>query len=132
MSSFPQMVGTEEARLLVDIGFMALSRGLNDMAAQIFAAVEVARPDGEAGRIGAALVDMARGRLDEAASRLRAMPGSDEAQAFLGMALARMGDRQAATETLERLVRTVPDTAAAALARDMLSALETSGDLIQR
>jgi thioredoxin-like negative regulator of GroEL len=121
--SIADLIGADDARLLVEAGFMAVSHGFVDQADAIFRAVLAARPEGEAGQLGAALVELARNRPDLAASRLRTMPGSDSGQAFLGMALARLGDAAGAREVLERLIRSAPDAPASGLARDVLAGL---------
>lgn len=111
-----KLLGTEDVRLLVDIGFMALSAGLDREAETIFEGVKAARPDQEAGPLGLAMVRMARGELDEAVATLRALPPSDAALTYLGLALARRGDKAEAREMLEGVVRTAPDTPFASLA----------------
>ena len=54
------MIETDAVRALVDIGFIALSRGLDRHAEAIFDGVTAARPDGEAGPLGMALVALLR------------------------------------------------------------------------
>ncbi len=119
-----QLLGADDVRLLVEIGFMALSRGLLAPAEAIFAGVEAARPGGEAGGIGCALLCLHRGAVDEAVRILRALPPSDAARAFLGLALARTGERGEARAILSEVVASAPGTAPAAMAADLLAALE--------
>jgi hypothetical protein len=90
----------DDVRTLVDLGFLAVSYGLSDKAAPIFAAVRATRPTQEAGFIGGALVSLARGEIDGAISALRALPPTDAARTFLAIALNRSGDREAAREIL--------------------------------
>ncbi len=114
----------EDMRTLMDIGFMALSRGLDGPAAAVFAGVAAARPDQEGGPIGTALVKLYRGQIDEALAILRRLPPSDAVRTFLGLALSRQGDREAARRTLADVVETAGGTAFARSARDMLDAIE--------
>ena len=105
-----------DVRLLADIGFIALSAGLNGEAETIFAGVEAARPGQEAGPLGIAMVKMARGDLDGAVSVLRSLAPSDAALTYLGLALARRGDEAEARQLLRGIVESAPDTPFAALA----------------
>src|SRR5690606_7570784 len=99
------LLQTEDTRLLTEIGFIALSAGLHEHAGLIFRGVEAARPGQEAGPLGRALVHMASGELDSAVQILRALPPSDAALSYLGLALARRGDEAEAKAILQRVVR---------------------------
>ncbi len=114
------MLTTEDVRNLVDIGFMALSRGLDEPAQTIFAGVKAARPEQEAGPLGLSLVALHRGEIDEAIRILRALPPSDAALTFLGLALRRHGDLDEARTIFTEVERSVPGTPYAALAREAL------------
>lgn len=111
---------TADARLLAELGFIALSAGLDKDAAAIFEGLRAARPKEEAGSLGIAMVYMAKGELDDAIALLRQLPPSDAAQTYLGLALARRGDAGEAHMILERVVRTAPGTPFAELARAAL------------
>jgi hypothetical protein len=113
----------DDVRALADIGFLALSRGLDKQAMAIFAGVKAARPEQEAGPLGIALVHMLRGELDIAVRMLRALPPSDTALTFLGMALARQGQVDEARGLLEEVAATAADTAAGKLARETLASI---------
>jgi thioredoxin-like negative regulator of GroEL len=113
-------LGSDDVRALVDLGFVALSRGRNDEAAAIFAGAQAARPAQEAGFIGSALVNLACGELEAAIKTLRSLPPTDAARTFLAMALNRSGDRTTAREILMDVVHTASGTPHAALAREML------------
>lgn len=115
-----ERLSAADARLLAEIGFIALSAGLDGEAAAIFGGLEAARPDQEAGALGLAMVQMARGELDAAIALLKGLPPSDAAQTYLGLALARRGDSDEARIVLERVVRTARDPAFAELARTAL------------
>jgi tetratricopeptide (TPR) repeat protein len=113
---------TADARLLAELGFIALSAGLDRDAAAIFDGLRAARPREEAGPLGLAMVHMARGELDDAVTLLRRLPPSDAAQTYLGLALVRRGDLDEAQTILERVARTAPGTPFADLARAVLDA----------
>lgn len=125
-------LGTDDLRLLVDLGFTALMRGQIETAGTLFNGVAAARPDLEAGMIGQALVMLARNEVDAAVAQLRKAPPSDDVMAFLGMALARQGDKAEARRVLA-LIEALPAPAegeaatgligAAALARQILAEL---------
>lgn len=115
---------SDDVRTLVDLGFIALNRGHNDEAAAIFAGAQAARPAQEAGFIGSALVNLARGELETAVKTLRSLPPSDTARTFLAMALNRSGDRATAREILSDVVRTADGTPDAVLARELLDDLD--------
>jgi hypothetical protein len=115
------ILDSDELRMLVDIGFIALSRGADRHAEAIFAGVQAVRPGEEAGHLGAALVHLYRGEVDPAVAILRKLPPSDAAQTFLGLALSRRGEGDEASRVLNGVVATAPDTAFASLARDLLN-----------
>jgi hypothetical protein len=117
------LLGTEDTRLLTEIGFIALSAGLDGPAEKVFRGIEAARPGQEAGPIGRALVLMARGELDAAIAVLRALPPSDAALSYLGLALARRGDSAEARAILQRVARTASDAAFIDLASAALEGL---------
>ncbi|WP_378940836.1 tol-pal system YbgF family protein [Mesorhizobium sp. ANAO-SY3R2] len=119
-----ELIEADDVRLLVELGFIALSAGLNQESERIFAGVTAARPDAEAGFLGQALVQIARNDLDEAISTLRALPPSDAAMTYLGLALARVGDRNEAQRVFKLVVETAPSTPFAALAAAGLKTLE--------
>ncbi len=117
------MFDSEDVRNLVDIGFIAVSRGLDSKAEAIFAGVRALRPREEAGFIGGALVDLYRGECAEAVSKLRSLQPTDAAQLFLGMALARTGDQGEASQILANVARTAAEPAVTALAAQLLQGI---------
>ena len=117
---------SDDMRTLVDLGFIALYRGRNDEAAAIFAGAQAARPAQEAGFIGSALVNLARGELDAAVKTLRSLPPTDAARTFLAIALNRSGDRTTAREILAEMVRTAGGTPHAVLAGELLDDLDSA------
>ena len=123
MDGIDAIVTVEDLRLLADVGFSAISRGDDATAEAVFAGLAAARPDGEAGAIGKALVHLHRGQAEAAAALLRRFPGSDAAQLFLGFALHRSARRADARAVLEDLAATSPDSAPADAARAALTEL---------
>jgi hypothetical protein len=113
-----------DARMLVELGFIAFSYGLQDRAEAIFAGVQVARPQHEAGFIGAALVQLARGEINTAISMLSALPPTEAARTFLAIALHRSGERVEAREILTDVINTAAGTPYADLARALLTGFE--------
>ena len=116
------MLDTDDVRTLVDVGFIALSRGLDQHAAAIFEGVRAARPEAEAGPLGLALVHLLRGEVDPAVRLLRALPPSDAALTYLGIALLRQGAAQEARALLGDVAATA-DGPFARLAEDTLAAI---------
>jgi hypothetical protein len=113
------MLDTDTVRALVDVGFIALSRGLDRHAEAIFQGVAAARPEHETGPLGLALVALLRGDPALAVKLLKPLPPSDQVQVFLGMALMRHGDREEARAVLDRLMATTSDPAIIGLAADL-------------
>jgi hypothetical protein len=119
------MIESNVARLMADVGFMAISRGFDTEALVIFDGLTAARPTQEAGPLGRALVHLLRDEIDEAARLLRALPPSDAALSFLALAKSRSGDKAAARELLENVKRSAGDPVYASLADDLLGALKS-------
>lgn len=123
MTEPDSLLDTAAARLLVEVGFLALSVGRDAAAETIFTGLSAARPQQEAGPIGLALVHLHRGHLDAAERILRALPPSDSVQAFLGLTIARTGDRARARDILSEVAASAQGTPQAALAADLLTAI---------
>lgn len=98
------LAAAEDVRLLVELGFMALSAGLTADARAIFGGVVALRPRQEAGPLGLALCLLAEGEVDGAVATLRSLPPTDAALTYLGMALIRQGNAAEAAEILGRVV----------------------------
>lgn len=113
----------EEVRLLADIGFIALWSGQLREAELVFRGVHAARPHGEVGRLGLALLHMASNNLDEAIAILRSQRRSVAARTYLGLAFARQGDKGRARKTLQSIIDRAPATPFAALAEAGLQEL---------
>jgi hypothetical protein len=113
----------DDVRMLMELGYIGLSAGMDAHAAAIFEGVQAACPAEEAGCIGRALVDVARGNLDAAIKALRSLPPTDTARAFLAMALIHQGDHVEARAILSDVAASEAG-AASELARDLLKALD--------
>lgn len=94
---------TRQARLLAEIGFLGLGRGLAEPAEVVFAALRRLRPQEEVSAIGVAMVALAQGAPDRAVTALRAGPQTEAVLAFRAVAHARLGERAVAAELLADL-----------------------------
>jgi len=112
-----------EVKLLTEIGFIALWSGLVREAEVIFNGIQAARPHGEAGTIGMAMVHLAESRVEEAIALLRSQRRSVAARVYLGLALSKQGNVRLARKTLQGVVERAPDTPFAELARAGLQEL---------
>ena len=120
-SDLGDLLTADDVRMLVDLGFIALSAGLNGEARAIFAGVAAARPHGEAGPLGTAMVHLAEGEIDPAVAILRRLPPTDAALTYLGIALLRRGDGGEARRILSDVAETAAGTPFAALAAEALA-----------
>jgi hypothetical protein len=115
---------SDDVRALADLGFLALSRGMDQHAMAIFQGVKAVRPQQEAGNIGIALVHLLRNELDQAIKVLRGIGPSDAGLTFLGIALSRQGDLAEAKRLLAKVVSTGAGTPYGNLAAETLASLE--------
>jgi len=104
-------VSTEEAKLLAEIGFLGIGRGLPAPSAAVFEALANARPDQEAGPIGLALASLAMQAPDRAVEALRRAPQSETVIAFRVVAHAQLGERAVAQELRDELAEAQADPA---------------------
>lgn len=110
-----------EVRLLAEIGYVAVGRGLHGEAGRLFQAVQAARPESAAAGIGRALLALSRGENDEAVrvlerDALRAEPTSLEARRVLALALGlagRMNEQSRVSAEIMRLEASLTETAEA-------------------
>lgn len=116
-------MNSDDVRMLTDLGFLALSRGLDEHAMAIFQGVKAERPEQEAGQLGTALVHMLRGDLDTAITILRGLGPGDAARTFLGIALERRGDVDEARRVLADVAATSGGTPHGKLAAETLASL---------
>lgn len=116
----------EEARLLLKIALMAVGGNRFQSAAKIFAALEKFRPNSSEVASGKAVALMSAGMFAEAAeyvegTALARFPDTPMLQAFLGMALLRLGRVAEAAEPLEKAASQSVDSVAAKMAGDLLN-----------
>ncbi len=116
-SSPNDLIGSQDIRLLAEIGFLALSKGMHAEAEAIFDGIAVVRPDQEVSFIGRGLVALARGDAHAAVAILRQGPKTDAVATYLALALARTGERDAAKEQLEDVADMASDPTFATAAR---------------
>ena len=126
------MVSAETLRLLADIGFMATSGGFSPQAANLFKAVELARPDSVLPHIGFALNHMNMNRHQEALEilekkALKLEPDNATVKAFIGMALMMLGRNSESERTLNQITAS-DDVLAATLATNLLTELQQHAD----
>jgi thioredoxin-like negative regulator of GroEL len=124
-------LGSEDARLLAEIGYAAAGHGLGEKAEPIFAALAAWRPASAAAGIGRALAALARGRAEDAAWLLRrqalaAEPDNRGALVLLGLALDRAGHKHESRRVLGELVEADPGDASAETARRLMAQSRTS------
>jgi hypothetical protein len=91
-------IKSEAARLLAEIGFLGLGRGLPAEAGRVFAALRALRPADEAGHVGLALAALAGRDAAGAVAILRQGPQTEAVMAFSCVAFARLGDKAAVAE----------------------------------
>lgn len=127
-----QVFSTDELRLLVNVGFVAISKGEPGVAADIFVAVRLLRPKQEAGYIGGALAALIAGDPDAAVQLAESAPDTPAARAFRGLALLRSGDVRRARGSLRSVIEDVPSSAFAVLAEQLLDEGVRSGAGVAR
>lgn len=117
------LLDADDTRLLVEIGFLALTAGQFAQAREIFDGALAARPGAEAGAIGIGLAALAAGKVDDAVRCLRALPPSDAASAYLGLALIQAGEREEAARLLSDVAARAREPAFRELAQATLTDL---------
>lgn len=114
---------SDDVRLLADLGYMAVSHGLDVHAQAIFLGLRAVRPELEAAPVGLALVHLLRDEVEAAIKLLREAGPGDAARTFLGIALARHGDLEEARRLLSDVATSAKGTAHGTLAAETLAAL---------
>jgi hypothetical protein len=94
---------TGQARLLAEIGFLGLGRGLPEPAEVVFAALRRLRPAEEVSSVGLAVVALAQGASARAVAALKAGPQTEAVLAFRAVAHSRLGERALAEELVADL-----------------------------
>ena len=116
----------EEARLLLNVALLATGRNRFQSAAKILAALERFRPEEPSLPAATAILFISmrdfRGAVDYLdRNALPRFPGAPMLLAFKGMALLRMGQLSEAQAPLLAAANQTADTAAANLAKDLLT-----------
>ncbi|MEM8796789.1 MAG: hypothetical protein AAGE61_14575 [Pseudomonadota bacterium] len=120
-----EILDSDEIRLLSDIGFIAVSRGLMVHGSAIFDAVKALRPEQEAGYLGQGMLDILSGDPASAVEKLKSAPPTDGVRAFLGIALIQVGNIPEGRTMLESVKQEADGTPFARIASDTLETLET-------
>lgn len=113
-------LGTEDIRLLADVGFIALSRGFLAEARALLDALRLLRPGSDACLVGEGVFWLAMGEPAIAVEKLRCGPPSDAVRSFLGIALFQSGAVEEATDVLDDVAQTASRRAYADLAAAVL------------
>ncbi|MEM7693051.1 MAG: hypothetical protein AAF318_01260 [Pseudomonadota bacterium] len=112
------LIEADDVRLLAEIGFLALSKGLTVEAERIFEGIAAVRPGQEVSAIGRGLTALAKGDANAAVTILRAGPKTDAVATYLALALAKAGETDAAKAQLTDIAEMALDPTFAAVARD--------------
>jgi len=104
-----EVLTSDEVRLLAEIGFMACRGRENTSAFAIFEGLRELRPGHGFVFLGRAMARMSAGRAEEAVRILRdeglkILPGDEELQVFLAIALKEVGRERDCRRVLEALV----------------------------
>lgn len=109
-------------RNVIEIGFMAASRGWETEAREIFEGVENLCPESPAPFIGMALAAMSQAKHNAAVEILREglvkLPAQEELRVFLGLALHLASETKESKQILEELAS--PSTAVGEMASMLL------------
>lgn len=121
-------IHSKMAKLLMEIGFLAVGQGMTAKADTIFDAVAVLKPNAENSMVGKAVNMMNNRSPEDAAAMLRdkvlaKYPDSDSAKAFLGLALKLAGRSSEAESVLAQLAAETKENDAAAMAKNLLADL---------
>ena len=119
-----EILNSEELKLLADIGFIAVSRGLSNHAGAIFDVIREMRPEQEAGFLGHGMIKILEGNASEALKDLEAAPKTDGVLTFLGIAYIQTGNAQKGKELLEEVTASAVGTPFALIAEETLRTLE--------
>ena len=112
---------SDEARALVDAGFLAVSRNITDAGIAIFEAVVLVRPELAAGYIGLCYAYLGAGQPEKAFEVLKKAPPGFEIDLFGGIALIRGGDKELGRKRLEHVLAYSPDVAHKEIAQSFLA-----------
>ncbi|MDR1401757.1 MAG: hypothetical protein LBI81_02255 [Puniceicoccales bacterium] len=119
-------VPAELVQMLMEIGYVAIGRGLQSHAESIFAGVIAARPSSELPLIGLAVCKINFGDFLAASKiltdrALKINPDSGMAKCFLAIAIKTLGGGKESKELASQVAETCTDQAAVALAKSILA-----------
>jgi hypothetical protein len=117
-------VPSELMQLLMELGYVAVGRGFQTRAQDIFDGIIAARPNSELPLIGAAVCrinfgDFVGGAKILAEQALKINPDSGAAKCFLAMAIKEIGGKREADELVGQVIETCEDPVAKKLAESM-------------
>jgi len=113
-------IDSDEARAMVDSGFLAVSRNMTDSGIAIFEAVILLRPNLAAGYIGLCYAYLGAGHPEKAFEALRNAPPGYETELFGGIALIRGGNIDQGRKRLEHVLAYSNDEGHKEIARSFL------------
>jgi predicted Zn-dependent protease len=125
-------VSTAMVQCLMEIGYVAVGRGFQSQATNIFKGIIAARPSSELPLIGLAVCKLNFGYVVEAAKilaeqALRLNPDSGIAKCFLAVAAKALGKEQEACDLMRHVCNdTTSDPSAKAMAESFLSGKDVS------
>jgi hypothetical protein len=116
-------IDSDEARAMVDVGFLAVSRNMTDAGIAIFEAVILLRPNLAAGYIGLCYAHLGAGQPEKAFETLKKAPPGFETDLFGGIALIRGGDKDLGRKRLEHVLAYSSDDSHKEIAKSFLEEL---------
>ncbi|WP_152503322.1 hypothetical protein [Labrenzia sp. THAF82] len=130
LAEIKKVFSTDELRLLVEVGFVSISKGEPGAAAEVFEAVRLLRPKQDAGYIGGALAALMAEDPNAAVQLFGGAPDTPAARTFRGLALLRSGDVRQGRGCLRSVVDNAPSSAFAQLSEELLSEDARSGGVV--
>ncbi|MDR1891284.1 MAG: hypothetical protein LBQ23_03905 [Puniceicoccales bacterium] len=124
-------ISTEMVQCLMEIGYVAIGRGLQLQAESIFNGVIAARPTSEFPLIGLAVNKLNFGNIADASKilterALKLNPDSGLAKSFLAVALRALGQEEAACDLMRLVCNETTDSAAKTMAESFLAGKDIS------
>jgi hypothetical protein len=123
-------IGTDLVRTLFEIGYVAVGRGLQSYAEDIFNALVAARPESELPVVGLAVCKMNFGAFTAAVTlltekALKINPSSDIAKSFLGLILHHCGATEKALAVMNDVLSNGTDANALNMARSIIDEINS-------
>jgi hypothetical protein len=123
-------ISTELVRTLFEIGYVAVGRGLQSCAEDIFNALAAARPESELPLVGLAVCKINFGNFVAATTlllekALKINPSSDIAKCFLGVAFHYCGAEKEALEIMNGIVSDGNDASALEIAKSVIDEINS-------